>query len=143
MPSPVLAPWKVLICKYCDIYHDASPHYSFSFLPTSLLSLLWPQEISECTMLPLTVLPLPVLPALLQVAFTAEVNCGHHDEVCQHCDTPGLLQEAERNMKWQLSACQPDTTAAGFFLAKIFPLLSRAWKRHWSCEPAPAGHRDM
>lgn len=81
-------------------------------------------------------LSLPVLwPTLLQVAFSAEINFSHHDDVCQHSDTPGLLQNAERNHKWGLSAGHPHTTTKRSFPTRTSPF-SRV-PRRGSCEPDP------
>lgn len=81
-------------------------------------------------------LSLPVLwPTLLQVAFSAEINFRHHDDVCQHSDTPGLLQNAERNHKWGLSAGHPHTTTKRSFPSRTSPF-SRV-PRRGSCEPDP------
>lgn len=123
--------------------HCASPQRQLqlqsmntTLLPTAR-SPKWPHETSENKRLSLPVL----LPTLPQAAFTAEINFGHHEEVCQHSDTPGLLQNPERNHKWGLSAGRPHTTVTGSFPARTSPF-SRV-PRRGTCEPDPAGHQGL
>jgi len=109
------------------LVHDASPRSELqpqsknTTLPPTTGLPQWPQETSAHRGLSLPVL----LFTVLQAAFTAEINCGHHEEVCQHCDTPGLLQDPERNSNWGLSANYPNTTAAGSFPARTSPFSRR------------------
>lgn len=123
--------------------HDASPDRQLQLqsmnttLPPTASSPKWLHETSRNRRLFLPVL----LPTLLQAAFTAEINFGHHEEVCQHSNTPGLLQNPERKHKWGLSAGHPHTTMTGSFPTRTSPF-SRVPRREAS-EPDSAGHQGL
>lgn len=89
-------------------------------------------------------LSLPVLlPTLLQAARTAEINRSHPDEVCQHRDTPGLLQE-NREKQQEANACWSfQHHRRGILPGHDLSLLKGARRKHCACKPAPVGHKEL